>query len=103
MNVRESDTENRFKTCTCQFSVNESLAALEVPLLENAVSVGVARRHSEGGVSLVGGVGGQVLTQRYCLLQLGGDGRRRRTRQSVTWRETRPELTTVHRHSQLLC
>lgn len=54
-------------------------------VLENAVSIGVACRHSEGRVALVGGVGGQVLTQRHRLLQLGGDRRRRWARQSVTW------------------
>lgn len=67
--------------------------SLDATRLENAVSVGVARRHSEGGVALVGGVGGQVLTQRHGLLQLGGDRRRRRARQSVTWRERRDQTS----------
>ena len=61
-------------------------------LLENTISVSVACCHSKGRVSFIGGVGGQVLTQSHCLLQLGGDSRRRRTRQSVTWRETRQEV-----------
>lgn len=65
--------------------------SLETAVLENAVAVGVARRHSEGGVALIGGVGRQVLTQRYRLLQLGGHCRRRRARQSVAWRETNPQ------------
>lgn len=52
--------------------------------LENAVSVGVACRHSKGRVALVGGVGGQVLTQGHGLLQLGGNCRRRRACQRVT-------------------
>ena len=59
--------------------------SLETAPLENAVPVGVARRHGEGGVALVGGVGGQVLTQRHGLLQLGRHRGRRRARQSVTW------------------
>lgn len=39
--------------------------------LVNAVSVTVASRHSKGRVAVVGGVGGQILTQRHGLFQLG--------------------------------
>lgn len=68
-------------------------STLETTVLENPVSVSVARRHGEGRVALVGGVGGQVLTQRDGLLQLGGDGGRR-ARQSVTWGEATQKVTT---------
>lgn len=43
---------------------------LECALLEDAIAIGVARRHSKGRVTVVGGVGGEVLTQRHSLLQL---------------------------------
>lgn len=46
------------------------MLTLECTLLENAVPIGVARRHSKGWVTVVGGVGGEVLTQRHSLLQL---------------------------------
>lgn len=72
-------------------------------LLENAVPVGVAGRHSKGRVALVGGVGGQVLTQRHGLLQLGGDGGRRRARQSVTWWEMRQNLTKFYQRAAQGC
>lgn len=43
---------------------------LECALLEDAIAIGVARCHSKGRVTVVGGVGGEVLTQRHSLLQL---------------------------------
>lgn len=72
-------------------------------LLENAVSVTVACRHSKGRVSLIGGVGGQVLTQSHGLLQLGGNSWRGRTRQSVTWRETRQEVLSGSLSLWMMC
>lgn len=45
---------------------------LNSAVLENTVSVSVACRHSKGRVAVVSGVGGEVLTQRDSLLQLGG-------------------------------
>lgn len=72
--------------------------------LEDAVSVGVPRRHSKRRVAFEGGVGSQVLTQRDRLLQLGGDHRRRRTRQSVACRNKRglPGCSTKRSAARLL-
>ena len=62
------------------------------PFLEHPVSVSVAGCHGEGGVSLVGGVGHEVLAQRHRLLQLGRHrGRGGGAGQGVAWRQRRGE------------
>lgn len=68
---------------------------LETAPLENAVSVGVAGCHGESGITLVGGVGRQILTQRHGLLELGGHCRGCWARQRVTCRQKSP-LASSH-------
>ena len=68
---------------------------METAVLEHAISIGVARCHGEGRVAIICGVGGQVLTQGHGLLQLGGDRRRRRARQSVTWSDGTKTLSLL--------
>lgn len=63
----------------------QCFSSWESAVLENAVAISVARCHGEGRVTLIGGIGRQVLTQRHRLLQLGGDCWRCRVCQSVTW------------------
>lgn len=64
--------------------------------LVNAVSVAVASRHSKGGVAIIGGVGGHILTQRHGLLQLGRHCRRRRAHQCVTCTHHMINIQPIH-------
>lgn len=75
---------------------HQIFSILQTAVLENTISVSVACCHSKGRVALVGGIGGEVLTKRYGLLQLGGDSWRRWACQSVTWKERKQKATNFY-------
>lgn len=77
--------------------LREFCPQLEAAQLENAVSIGVAGCHSESGITLVGGVGRQILTQRHSLLELGGHCRGCWARQRVTCGQNPPLASSQHR------